>query len=173
MDSKIIMSGEPPQANILIMRNKLFIVIALIALLSGCKKDDFLDWKARNEMILEQVKKDPDFKTSPTGLVYCIREDKFTSEAKPNSGSIVRCDICDGWLINGYKFQRGGLNNPVSELIPGFQEALKMIHTYGTIEIYVPYELGYGKDGIGTEGTTSFIPPYSLLHFYIHIAAIN
>lgn len=173
MDSEIIMSGEPPQANILIMRKILFILIALVALLTGCKNDDFLDWKARNEMVLEQVKLDPDFHTTSTGLVYCIREDKFTSEAKPNSGSTIRCDICKGWLIDGYQFQRVALNSSVADLIPGFQEGIKMIHTHGTIELYIPYELGYGEDGVGTEGTTSFIPPYSTLHFYIHLAAVN
>lgn len=149
------------------------LLIVVCTMLNGCKKDDFLDWKARNEMILEQVKQDPDFKTSPSGLVYCIREDKFTYEAKPNSESIVRCDICKGWLIDGYQFQRAALSSTVAELIPGFQEGIKMIHTHGTIEIYIPYELGYGEDGVGTEGTTYFIPPYSTLHFYIHLAAVN
>lgn len=155
------------------MRNKLLILIALIALISGCKKDDFLDWKARNEMILEQVKKDPNFQTSSTGLVYRIHEDKFTSEAKPNDDSVIRCDICNGWLINDYQFQRGSLNSYVSELISGFKEGVKMIHAHGTIELYIPYDLGYGEDGVGTEGTQSFIPPYSTLHFYIHLAAVN
>ena len=155
------------------MKLKALLFIALFAMLASCKTDDFLDWKARNQMIIEQVQQDPDFHTSSTGLVYCIREDKFTSEAKPNSESIIRCDICNGWLINGYQFQRGTLSSYVSDLIPGFQEALKMIHAHGTIEIYVPYELGYGEEGIGTEGTQSFIPPYSTLHFYVHLSSVN
>lgn len=149
------------------------LLIVICTMLNGCKTDDFLDWKARNEMILEQVKKDPNFHTTSTGLVYCIREDKFTSEAKPNSSSVIQCDVCNGWLINGYQFQRGSLYSNVSNLIAGFQEGIKMIHAHGYIELYIPYELGYGTDGIGTEGTTSFIPPYSTLHFYIHLSAVN
>ena len=147
--------------------------IAVLMVLSGCKHDDFLDWKARNQMILEQVQKNPDFHTTSTGLLYCIHEDKFTSEAKPNDDSIIRCDICSGWLINGYQFQRGSLNSYVSELISGFREGIKMIHAHGTIELYIPYEIGYGDEGVGTEGTSSFIPPYSTLHFYIHLSAVN
>lgn len=155
------------------MRKNLFIVIALIALLTGCKTDDFLDWKARNQLVLEQMKNKPGYNTTPSGLVYRILEDDFPTEAKPNDDSVIRCDVCDGWLINGFHFQRGSLNYAVSQLIPGFQEGIKLIHAYGTIELYIPYDLGYGEKGSGTEGTSSFIPPYSTLHFYIHLASVN
>lgn len=149
--------------------------VALLTLLTfhSCKTDDFLDWKARNQMILEQIQKEPSFSTSASGLVFRILDDQFESEAKPNDNSLIRCDRCDGWLVNGYQFQEGEIYSYLSQLVAGCQEGLKMIHTHGTIELYVPYELAYGEEGFGTKGTPSFIPPYSTLHFIIHLSSVN
>ncbi len=155
------------------MAKQINIVFLLaLVLLTGCKKDDWLDWKARNQMVLEQVKKQPGFKTSQTGLVYRILQDDFPSEAMPNDESIVICNPCDGYLINGFQFQSAPINAQVASLIAGFAEGVKKIHAHGSIELYIPYELGYGEEAQGTEGTVSFIPPYSTLHFIITLSSV-
>lgn len=149
-----------------------FLLLSL-ALLTGCKKDEWFDWKARNQMVLEQVKTQPGFVTTATGLVYRVLQDDFPSEAVPNSQSFVTCSPCLGYLVNGYRFQSAPLGGiQVSELIPGFQEGIKKIHAHGTIEMYIPYELGYGEESQGTEGTTSFIPAYSTLHFIVTLSQV-
>lgn len=144
-----------------------------LALLTGCKKDEWFDWKARNQMVLEQVKHQPGFITTSTGLVYRVLQDDFRSEAVPNSDSFISCKPCDGWLINGFQFQNAPLSGvQVSQLVPGFQEGIKKIHAQGTVEMYIPYELGYGEEAQGTEGTVSFIPAYSTLHFIVTLSSV-
>ena len=53
--------------------------------------------------------------------------------------------------------------------VPGFTEGLKLMKEFGTYEFYIPYELGYGVKGAGTEGTSSHIPPYSTLIFRVEL----
>lgn len=150
----------------------ILLLLALV-LLTGCKKDDWLDWKARNQMALEQIKQQPGFQTSSTGLVYRILQDDFRSEAVPNDASYISCYPCEGYLINGWQFQSAPLGDiQVSQLIAGFQEGIKKIHAHGSIELYIPYDLGYGDQAQGTEGTVSFIPPYSTLHFIITLSSV-
>ena len=106
-----------------------FLLLSL-ALLTGCKKDEWFDWKARNQMVLEQVKNEPGFTTTATGLVYRVLQDDFPSEAVPNSQSFVLCDPCLGYLVNGFQFQSAPTNAQVAQLIPGFQEGIKKFNTY-------------------------------------------
>jgi FKBP-type peptidyl-prolyl cis-trans isomerase FklB len=55
----------------------------------------------------------------------------------------------------------------VNALVDGFREGLKVMNETGIYEFYIPYELGYGIKGAGTEGTSSHIPPYSTLIFHV------
>ena len=81
-----------------------------------------------------------------------------------------------GTLINGYKFDSAkSASLSVGGVVEGFAEGIKKIHAHGDIEIYVPYDLGYGEDGQGTEGSlaATFIPPYSTLIFKVHLSAVS
>jgi FKBP-type peptidyl-prolyl cis-trans isomerase len=70
-----------------------------------------------------------------------------------------------GWLINGKVFdqtQPGATASfPAGRLIPGWVEALKMMHEGDEWELVIPYELAYGADGT-PDGT---IPPKQTLVF--------
>ena len=44
---------------------------------------------------------------------------------------------------------------------------------HSTYEFYIPYNLGYGATGSGTEGTERFIPPYTTLIFEVRLDAVN
>ena len=61
----------------------------------------------------------------------------------------------------------------VSEVVAGFAEGLKKMNQFGEYEFYIPYKLGYGAEGRGTEGYTGFIPPYSTLIFRVYLASVN
>jgi FKBP-type peptidyl-prolyl cis-trans isomerase len=61
----------------------------------------------------------------------------------------------------------------VSSLVEGFAEGLKKMSEFDTYEFYIPYNLGYGIAGSGTEGTTSHIPPYSTLIFRVYLMDIQ
>ncbi len=170
-------------------KNTLYILIALIGLLAGCKENKWMDWKAQNDLWLEQnretYKNDSNFHELSDGLQYRIIADpgKENGETSPRSTSTVICDYT-GKLINGYQFDGGTASFSMSSVVSGFAEGLYKIHQHGDIEIYVPYSLGYDEENIsngktgsaegsGTEGTSSYIPPYSVLIFRVHVSSIS
>ncbi len=171
------------------MKQKLYILLAIGAMLMGCKENKWMDWKAQNDLWLEQnretYKNDTNFFELSDGLQYRIIADpgKGNGETSPRSTSTVVCDY-EGFLINGYKFDGGTASFSMSSVVSGFAEGLYKIHQHGDIEIYVPYSLGYDEDkissgktgsaeGSGTEGTSSYIPPYSVLIFKIHVCSVS
>lgn len=164
------------------MKRYILILMAIVAVMSGCKRNDWLDWKAQNIAWLEQNKLnhagDSLFHVSSTGLQYRITYQGNTTDARPSATSTVLCTY-EGRLINGTRFDGGTGQFNVANVIPGFAEGLKKIHCHGDIELYIPYTLGYSKEagmdteGTGSEGTSGFIPPYSTLIFTIHLAAVN
>jgi len=152
---------------------KIFLFLTLsVVMLSGCKKDDWLDWKAQNELWLAQNKTKPNIQVTESGLQYRIIADPNPTDARPNSGSIVYCDY-RGKLINGVQFDGGSAALQVSNVVAGFAEGLKKIHCHGDIELYIPQDLGYKEEEQGTEGTSSYIPPYSTLIFTIHVRSVQ
>lgn len=146
-------------------------LIALLAL-SGCKKNNWYDWKTLNEVWLKQnLINNPDIQVSSSGLQYRILADPNPSEQRPHSACTVVCDYKTA-LINGAVVdQAEEAVFAVSGVVPGFQEGLRKIHVHGDIELWVPADLAYGKDGAGIEGNQYFVPPYSVLYFKIHLHA--
>ena len=154
------------------MKKRILFLALSVIFLSGCKKDNWLDWRAQNQLWLEQNKTNPGVQVSPTGLQYKIIADPNPTDARPSSGSSVYCDY-RGTLINGVQFDGGSATLAVNSVVEGFAEGLKKIHCHGDIELYIPSELGYKDEEQGTEGTSSYIPPYSTLIFTVHIRAVQ
>ncbi len=169
------------------MKYKFLILTFFAALLVGCKENQWMDWKAQNDLWLEQNivahQDDPNFHVLSDGLQYRIIADPTPDETHPNATSTIICDYT-GKLINGYQFDGGTAQFTMSNLVTGFSEALRKIHTHGDIEIYVPYYLGYDEEvftndkigdaeGNGTEGTQSYIPPYSVMIFNVHLSSVS
>lgn len=158
------------------------ILLFTLTLVTGCKKQNWLDWKAQNETWLANnldkgwySYRDTLLQVHQTssGLQYAIISDKAIQEARPSVASYLTVDY-QGWFINGYRFDHAShYGTSVSNVIEGWQEGLKYIHNQGDILLFIPYNLAYGDTGSGTEGTSSFIPPFSTLIFEIHICAIN
>ncbi len=155
------------------MKIRNLVWLCLIALsLIGCKQNDWLDWKTQNEVWLanELPLLDTAVVTSPTGLKYRVIADPNPTEARPSKTSYVYCDY-KLRLINGAQVDAGtGSVFSLSQTVSGFAEGLTKIHCHGDIMIYVPCNLGYGEEAVGTEGTTSYIPPYSTLIFEVHLS---
>lgn len=170
------------------MKYKFLILTFFAALLVGCKENKWMDWKTQNDLWLEQNiqnhKDDPKFFVLADGLQYKIIADPNPFAARPNANATITCDYT-GELINGYQFDRGdGVSFNMSNLVSGFAEGLRKIHENGDIEIYVPYYLGYDEkvftnneinkaEGNGTEGTRSYIPPYSVMIFRVHLGSVS
>lgn len=169
------------------MKYRFLILTFFAALLVGCKENKWLDWKTQNDLWLEQNiqnhKDDPNFYVLADGLQYKIIADPTPQDTRPNASSTVVCDYT-GVLINGYQFDGGTAKFSMSNLVSGFAEGLRKIHQNGDIEIYVPYYLGYDEkvfinneinkaEGNGTEGTQSYIPPYSVMIFRVHLSSVS
>lgn len=148
---------------------KIIFLLLIIVALSSCKQDNWLDWKSQNELwLIENLKKDGVKQTS-TGLQYRCIAAGAEHTPRVDDAKIVKINYT-GQLINGFEFDaNNNYENYVSIFVPGFIEGLKQMKEFGVYELYIPYELGYGESGKGTEGTTSHIPPYSTLIFRVEL----
>lgn len=152
---------------------KLLSLLLVVVLVSGCKQENWLDWKLQNELWLQNNAKKEGVITTPTGLQYKCIEKGWDKSARPDDAKIVTIDY-EGTMINGLQFDAAdAYTGYVSSFVSGFSEGLKKMNQFGEYEFYIPYDLGYGKEGTGTEGTESFIPPYSTLIFHVYLHSVN
>ena len=119
-----------------------------------------------------------------SGLQYKIVADPTPQDARPNLTSTIVCDYSVK-LINGYQVDAGNnVQLSLPNTISGFAEGCHKIHANGDIELYIPASLGYDQskydsneyneaEGYCTEGTSSYIPPYSTLIYTVHICAVT
>ena len=152
------------------MKTKTIIVLLLsVIALSGCKQNNWLDWKTQNELWLINNAKNPEVHTTHTGLQY-----KCIVPGEPNTPRVDDIKMVtikySGKLINGHEFDANdNYSDYVNVFVPGFTEGLKLMKEFGIYEFYIPYDLGYGITEKGTEGTKSHIPPYSTLIFRVEL----
>ena len=154
---------------------KILSLLLVVLLLSSCKRDNWLDWKLQNELWLLQNAQQEGVITTPTGLQYkcIIPSPEGDNSARPDDAKIVTIKYT-GQMINGYIFDSAeSYTDYVSSFVSGFSEGLKKMKKHSTYEFYIPYHLGYGAAGAGTEGTERFIPPYSTLIFEVRLDAVN
>lgn len=148
------------------------IVCTVLIILSfiGCKRNDWYDWKEINEVYLQNNLRDhADIRTTSSGLQYRILADPSKTDQKPFSSCLVDIDY-ETKLINGITIDSdSSAYFFVYNLIQGVQEGLHLIHAHGEIELWIPYYLAYGKDGMGTEGYKTYVPPYSALYFRVKV----
>jgi len=166
------------------MDSKIILFLLAALLLTSCKENKWADWKVMNQAWMDNKALEDGVKKTESGLLYKIIADPTPQDACPNVTSTIVCDYtCK--LINGYQVDGGqnvalDLNNTIS----GFAEGCHKIHNNGDIELYIPPHLGYDKstfdsdsyydaEGYGTEGTQSYIPPYSALIYTVHICAVT
>lgn len=152
------------------MKTKQIILLSIILVsLLGCKPNNWLDWKTQNEIWLQENAKKEGVITTPTGLQY-----KCIVAGEPNTPRVDDAKIVTinytGKLINGCVFDASdNYSEYVGAFVPGFVEGLKKMEEFGIYEFYIPYDLAYGQEGAGTEGTISHIPPYSTLIFRVEL----
>ena len=123
----------------------------------------------QGKAFLEENKKRAGVVTLPSGLQYEII--KEGTGKKPQATDQVKCHY-EGTLIDGTLFdssvQRG---EPtvfgVSQVIPGWVEALQLMPEGSKWKLYIPSELGYGARGAG-----EMIPPHSTLVFEVELLEV-
>lgn len=122
--------------------------------------------KAKGEAFLSQNKAKPGVVTLADGLQYKIIT-KGTGE-KPQKDDTVTVEYT-GRLINGEVFdstEKAGkpATFKLSQVIPGWTEALQLMPVGSTWEVYVPSNLAYGSRSVGGP-----IGPDETLIFNIHL----
>ncbi len=166
-----------------------FVVAALC--LAGCTDNKWAEWKVQNEIWLENNLKNEGVQQTESGLQYKIIADPTPQDARPNTTSSIVCDyrvrLINGCVIDYQGPTFGGTVAASLDLtgtIPGFAEGCRKIHNNGDIELYIPAYLGYDyekyknneyekAEGAGTEGTSTYIPPYSTLIYEIHLCSVS
>lgn len=152
----------------------LVLIILLTVISTGCKQDNWIDWKLQNELWLQNNLTQSGVQLSPSGsgLQYKTLYEGNLTDAQPSRSATVIVDYT-GWLINGVKFDEGKSTSfSMSNLTEGFAEGLTLMHVGGDYIFYIPYELAYGEEGRGKEGGSAYIPPYSALKFEVHLSAV-
>ncbi len=117
--------------------------------------------KNRGEEFLAANAKAEGVQVTPSGLQYKVL--KEGDGATPTDDSVVVCHY-RGRFINGQVFdssyERGQpAQFPVTGVIPGWTEALKMMKVGDKYQLFVPSELAYGasgREGIGPNETLIF-----------------
>ncbi len=126
--------------------------------------------KAEGISFLNTNKTKPGVITTASGLQY-----KKLAEGKgkqPTADKNVTVHYA-GRLIDGQEFdssiKRGEpASFDVNGVIPGWTEALQLMHEGDKFELYIPSELAYGERGAGGQ-----IPPHSVLIFEVELIKVN
>jgi FKBP-type peptidyl-prolyl cis-trans isomerase len=124
---------------------------------------------AEGEAFFASLKTNDSIKFTPSGLAYKITREG--TGAKPGPADKVTAHY-EGRLIDGSIFDssypRGNpVEFPLNRVIKGWTEGLQLVGEGGAIELYIPYDLGYGVNGSGNQ-----IPPYATLIFTVELISV-
>ena len=119
---------------------------------------------------LEENKKRPGVVTLPSGLQYEVINGGDTG-TYAKAADQVQCHY-EGTLIDGTLFdssiKRGQpATFGISQVIPGWVEALQLMPEGAKWKLYIPSELAYGAQGAG-----EMIPPHSTLIFEVELLKV-
>lgn len=125
--------------------------------------------KAEGEKFLEENAKKEGVVTLPSGLQYKVITEGTGKKALATDS--VECHY-EGRLINGTKFDssydRGETATfGVTQVIPGWVEALQLMPEGSKWQLYIPYNLAYGDRGAGQQ-----IPPFAALVFDVELVKV-
>lgn len=126
--------------------------------------------KVKGEAFLNQNKSKDGVVTLPSGLQYKIITKG--DGAKPSKDDTVTVEYT-GTLINGEVFDTTDKTGKpatfkVTQVIPGWTEALQLMPAGSTWEVYVPAGLAYGPRSVG-----GAIGPNEALIFKIHLISVK
>ena len=146
--------------------------LALIAVLAfgGCARNA-LPASGAGKAFLAQNAKTADIHVTASGLQYRILKSGPADGGHPGPDGEVKVNY-EGKLIDGTVFDSSYTRGvpavlAVEEVIPGWQEALKLMRPGDTWLVYLPSALAYGDNGAGP------IPPGSVLVFKLELIAVG
>ncbi len=115
--------------------------------------------------------KEAGVRTLPDGLQYKVVRSGPPGGASPKKGDEIKINYV-GTLLSGEVFDSTDKTGqpavmPLDGLVPGWMEALPMMHVGDVWYIYLPSKLGYGARGAG-----GVIPPNAVLVFKIELLGV-
>jgi len=130
------------------------------------KYKDYID---QNEVFLAKNKEKAGITTTASGLQYEVI--KMGTGTKPTASDKVKVQYV-GTLIDGTEFDSSIKRNqpatfPVSNVIPGWTEALQLMPVGSKFKLYLPAAIAYGASGAG-----EVIKPFSTLIFEVELLEI-
>ncbi len=156
-------------------------VTAVAMLAAGCGKKgqaaqnaagaaDGAAGAAAAKAFLDKNAKEPGVTTTASGLQYKITKSGPATGEKPGLHDEVRVNY-EGTLLNGEVFDstyRSGQPAVfgVSDVVPGWTEALQLMRPGDEWLVYLPPALGYGPGGRGP------IPPNAVLVFRMELLGV-
>jgi FKBP-type peptidyl-prolyl cis-trans isomerase FklB len=132
-------------------------------------KEVYKDYIAQNEAFLAKNKEKAGVTTTASGLQYEVI--KMGTGPKPTAENTVKVHYA-GTLIDGTEFDSSIKRNvpaqfPVSGVIPGWTEALKLMPVGSKFKLCIPQSIAYGATGQG-----EVIKPFSTLIFEVELLEI-
>lgn len=126
--------------------------------------------KAKGEQFLSTNKGKEGVVVLPSGLQYKVIE--AGNGAKPSKSDTVTVEytgtLIDGTVFDGTDKTGKPATFQVSQVIPGWTEALQLMPAGSTWEVYVPASLAYGPRSVGGP-----IGPNETLIFKIHLISVK
>ena len=125
--------------------------------------------KEEGETFLAANSKKEGVVTLPSGLQYEVLVEGTGKQ--PTASDRVQCHY-EGTLIDGTLFDSSIKRGEpavfgVTQVIPGWVEALQLMKEGAKWRLYIPYQLAYGEHGAG-----EMIPPYSALIFEVELIKV-
>jgi len=126
---------------------------------------------AANTEFFEKNKARPGVFTTESGLQYEVLVQGDLAKAKPTDDNRVEVRYV-GTFIDGKEFDKSAdtstVKFPVSGVIRGWTEGLKLMNVGSKYKFYIPSDLAYGNRGI-----PGAIPPSSALVFEVELVNIE
>lgn len=121
------------------------------------------------EAFLAENAKRPEVKVTPSGLQYEVIEegDGPTPTAQDSVTVHYTGKLIDGTVFDSSVDRGEPADFPVTQVIPGFAEGLKMMNKGSKYVLYIPASLGYGNNEAGS------IPAGSTLVFEVEMIEVN
>ena len=120
---------------------------------------------------MDEISMNKSVYTTKSGLKYLRLKEGNGKGKRPKATDRVKVHYT-GKLIDGTTFDssvdRGEpITFALNQVIPGWTEGLQLMEEGSTYMLYIPYNLGYGEQQVGT------IPPGSTLIFEVELLEIN
>jgi peptidylprolyl isomerase/FKBP-type peptidyl-prolyl cis-trans isomerase FklB len=147
------------------------LVLAATLSFGGCAKSTPAADTNAGKAFLAQNAKAADIHATASGLQYRILKSGPVTGAHPTGDGEVKVNY-EGKLLDGTVFDSSYARGvpavlSVEQLIPGWQEALKLMRPGDTWLVYLPPELSYGDQDAGP------IPAGSVLVFKLELIAVG